>query len=108
MSVTYTYTAGTYNVGQLSNEMVAAGVDLITIRGTGTADVDVVCGNGQAEAAVTTVAGAHTAVFPTFSDSTHKHAGTDITSGTIVATRLGSGSPSSGNFLRGDSSWQVP
>lgn len=38
-------------------------------------------------------------------DAVHVHAGTDITSGTVAAARLGSGTPSSANFLRGDSSW---
>ena len=33
--------------------------------------------------------------------------GTQITSGTIPVARLGSGSPGSGNFLRGDGSWQA-
>jgi hypothetical protein len=37
---------------------------------------------------------------------THSHAGSDITSGTVDAARLGSGTPSSANFLRGDGSWQ--
>lgn len=37
---------------------------------------------------------------------THTHAGTDIASGTVPAARLGSGTPGSGNYLRGDSSWQ--
>ena len=33
--------------------------------------------------------------------------GTQITSGTVPVARLGSGSPGSGNFLRGDGSWQA-
>jgi hypothetical protein len=37
----------------------------------------------------------------------HQHAGGDITSGTVAPARLGSGTPSSANYLRGDGSWQV-
>lgn len=32
----------------------------------------------------------------------------DIASGTVAPARLGSGTPSSSNFLRGDGSWQTP
>jgi hypothetical protein len=32
----------------------------------------------------------------------------NISSGTVATARLGSGSPSSSNFLRGDGSWQTP
>ena len=34
--------------------------------------------------------------------------GSNISSGTVATARLGSGSPSSSNFLRGDGSWQTP
>jgi hypothetical protein len=40
--------------------------------------------------------------------ATHSHAGGDITSGTVTPARLGSGTPSSATFLRGDGSWQSP
>ena len=33
--------------------------------------------------------------------------GSNISSGTVAAARLGSGTPSSSNFLRGDGSWQT-
>lgn len=36
---------------------------------------------------------------------THTHDGADITTGTIAPARLGSGTPSSSNFLRGDGTW---
>lgn len=39
--------------------------------------------------------------------SSHNHAGSAITSGTIDPARLGSGTPGSGNYLRGDGSWQT-
>jgi hypothetical protein len=37
----------------------------------------------------------------------HTHSGADITTGTVAPERLGSGTPSSSNFLRGDGSWQA-
>jgi len=48
-----------------------------------------------------------TGVPSTFTPASHVHAGADITSGTVAAARLGSGTPSSSNFLRGDGSWQA-
>jgi hypothetical protein len=39
--------------------------------------------------------------------SSHQHSGSDITSGTVAPARLGSGTPSASNFLRGDGSWQA-
>lgn len=38
----------------------------------------------------------------------HVHAGEDITSGTVGTARLGSGTPSATNFLRGDQTWETP
>ena len=40
--------------------------------------------------------------------SSHSHSGGDITSGTVAPARLGSGTPDSSNFLRGDGAWAVP
>ena len=37
--------------------------------------------------------------------ASHTHAASDITSGTVAAARLGSGTPSASNFLRGDGAW---
>lgn len=39
--------------------------------------------------------------------TTHIHAATDITSGTMATARLGSGTASSTTYLRGDSTWQT-
>ena len=36
----------------------------------------------------------------------HAHSGSDITSGTVAPSYLGSGAPSASNYLRGDGSWQ--
>jgi hypothetical protein len=38
--------------------------------------------------------------------TSHTHAGSDITTGTVPVARLGTGTPSSANFLRGDGAWQ--
>lgn len=38
--------------------------------------------------------------------SSHTHAASDITSGTMASARLGSGTANSTTFLRGDSTWQ--
>lgn len=40
-----------------------------------------------------------------FAATAHTHAAADIVSGTVATARLGSGTASSANFLRGDSSW---
>lgn len=37
--------------------------------------------------------------------TTHTHAAADITSGILATARLGSGTPSSANYLRGDGAW---
>ena len=42
------------------------------------------------------------------SAATHTHAAADIVSGLLNVARLGSGTASSSNFLRGDSTWAVP
>lgn len=39
--------------------------------------------------------------------TSHTHAAADIASGVIAAARLGTGTPGSGNWLRGDGSWQA-
>lgn len=40
--------------------------------------------------------------------SSHTHAATDITSGIVSTARLGTGTPTSANFLRGDGTWAIP
>lgn len=46
--------------------------------------------------------------FGTYASLSHGHAGADITSGTVGPTFLGSGTPTAGTFLRGDSTWATP
>ena len=49
-----------------------------------------------------------TGVPSSFTPSAHVHAGTDITTGVVPVARLGSGTPGSSNYLRGDGAWTVP
>lgn len=42
-----------------------------------------------------------------FPPSPHSHSGSDITSGTVPAARLGSGTPTASTFLRGDQQWDT-
>lgn len=37
--------------------------------------------------------------------SEHTHSGSDITSGTVPVARLGTGTPTATNYLRGDGAW---
>jgi hypothetical protein len=41
-------------------------------------------------------------------NSSHTHGASDIASGVVAPARLGSGSPTSSTFLRGDGQWAVP
>jgi len=49
-----------------------------------------------------------TGVPTTFTPSTHVHAAADVTTGVMAVARLGTGTPSSSNYLRGDGAWTVP
>jgi hypothetical protein len=58
--------------------------------------------------AVVAVATDYTPAFIGAAAASHVHAAADITTGVMAVARLGTGTPSSSNFLRGDGSWQVP
>ncbi|MCX7689093.1 MAG: hypothetical protein N2045_14105, partial [Fimbriimonadales bacterium] len=82
---------------------IVSGVIAAARLGTGTPSVSTFLrGDGQWAA----VSWADVAGKPsTFPPATHTHNAGDITSGVIAVARLGSGSPSSTNFLRGDGQW---
>lgn len=63
MSVTFAYGPGTYNLGRLSNEIVAGGVTLVTIRGD-TANIEVECADGTVQATVDALVAAHSGATP--------------------------------------------
>jgi hypothetical protein len=63
VTVTYPYGPGTYNVGRLSDELVAAMIDVVAIRGS-TANIEVECANGTVEGDVATVVAAHSGATP--------------------------------------------
>lgn len=48
-----------------------------------------------------------TGVPSSFTPAAHVHAAADTTSGVFAVARLGTGTPSSANFLRGDGAWTV-
>lgn len=58
MSVTYSYSGATYDVSSLSQELVAGGVTVVTVRGD-TSAVDVVCADGTVQATVDAIVTAH-------------------------------------------------
>lgn len=68
MSVLLTYGPGTYHLGRLSDEIVAGGVTLLTIRGD-TTNIEVEAADGTVSATVDAIVAAHsgtpTPVYPT-------------------------------------------
>jgi hypothetical protein len=57
--------------------------------------------------AVTALASDYTPAFIGAAAAVHTHAAADITSGVMAVARLGTGTPSASNYLRGDGSWQT-
>jgi hypothetical protein len=77
---------------------------LATISDAGTAAARNVPSSGNA-GATEAVLGNDTRLSDARTPTSHAHAGADITSGTVGTARLGSGTPSSSTFLRGDGTW---
>lgn len=61
-----------------------------------------------ADISATTIQGAIEETYLEKADLVHSHSGSDITSGLVAPARLGTGSPSASNFLRGDGTWAAP
>jgi hypothetical protein len=63
VTVTYPYSPGPFNVGRLSDELVAAVIDVVAIRGS-TTSIEIECANGTVEGDVATVVSAHSGATP--------------------------------------------
>ena len=101
-------TSGVFAVARLGTGTPSASNYL---RGDGAwtaAPADLVSSVHGRTGAVVAVATDYTPAFIGAALAVHVHSGADITTGTVAAARLGSGTPSASNFLRGDGSWQVP
>ncbi|WP_368670709.1 glycine-rich protein [Limnothrix sp. PR1529] len=73
-----------------------------------TAAVSTVNGeSGDVTLTITDIPGLQTAL-DSKAASAHVHSGADITSGLVSVARLGAGTPSAANYLRGDGSWVAP
>lgn len=102
MSVTYSYGPGTYNLGRLSNELVAGGVTVVTIRGT-TSAIDVVCADGTVQATVDGIVGSHSGAtppphdYPALTGSTSTYVRGDGTLGTPAGTGDPAGTAAAGD-----------
>lgn len=89
----------------------ASGGDAITIANTqvtglGTSATKDIPAAGNASTSQV-VYGTDTRLTDARTPTSHVHAGTDITTGTVDPARLGSGSSITTKFLRGDSTWQT-
>lgn len=81
------------------------------LRGDGTWAIPSVPAGSVAWGAITGTLSAQTDLQTALNgkaSSTHTHAAADITSGTMAAARLGSGTANSSTFLRGDGVWASP
>jgi hypothetical protein len=92
-----TVSSGATNLDGLSDVIVATPTTGQTLKYNGTDWTNTTLATSDITSLDTTLAGK--------ASTSHTHAASDITSGTIATVRLGSGTASSGTFLRGDGSW---
>lgn len=85
MSQTLPYGPGSYSIGGLSDEMIAAGITLELIRGT-TANIEVVVGDAQAVAAVNAIVTAHLSAAYTSSELRQKTAGSGTPESSVASS----------------------
>lgn len=111
-TTTYPYSGGTYNTSTLSQEIVAGGITLHTVRGT-TAAIEVVVDSATVEATLNAIVTAHTGAatpphyYPALTGGTTTYVRADGTLAAPVGTKplvYGDGSVPAGNTIASTSS----